>query len=64
MCGGGEEGDVASSSFQSSGFLVKEIRSSPESLEREGEFEVCGGRRRCDVVIPQKQEVTRAANWG
>lgn len=64
MCWGGEEGDIASSSFQSSGFSVKEIRSSPQSLEREGEFEVCGGRRRCDVVIPQKQKVTRAASRG
>lgn len=48
VCGGG---DIPSGLPDSSGFLVKEMRSLTENLAGEGEFEFYGGRRRGETVL-------------
>lgn len=56
MCGEGKR--YSSSLLESSDILLREMRSLTESLEREGELEVLGGRRRCEILFPQEQEAT------
>ena len=56
MCGEGKR--YSRSLPESSDILLREMRSLTESLEREREFEVWGGRRRCEILSPQEQEAT------